>query len=36
MVPIQDSIAGMIEVFEQFTLEQNGRSFRHDGTETTL
>jgi NAD(P)-dependent dehydrogenase (short-subunit alcohol dehydrogenase family) len=36
MVPIQDSITGMIKVFEQFTLEQNGRSFRHDGTETTL
>jgi NAD(P)-dependent dehydrogenase (short-subunit alcohol dehydrogenase family) len=36
MVPIQDSITGMIKVFEQFTLQQNGRSFRHDGTETTL
>jgi len=34
MVPIQDSIAGMIEVFEQFTLEQNGGSYRWDGTES--
>lgn len=36
MVPIGDSIAGMIRVFDEFTLEQNGRSYRHDGTETTL
>jgi NAD(P)-dependent dehydrogenase (short-subunit alcohol dehydrogenase family) len=35
MVPIQDSIAGMIRVFEQFKLEQNGMAFRHDGTETS-
>lgn len=35
MVPIQNSIAGMIKVFEQFTLEQNGRAYRHDGTELT-
>jgi NAD(P)-dependent dehydrogenase (short-subunit alcohol dehydrogenase family) len=33
MVPIEDSIAGMIEVFESFEIEQNGRAFRHDGTE---
>ena len=36
MVPIKDSIAGMITVFGEFTLEQNGRSYRHDGSETTL
>lgn len=36
MVPIKDSIAGMIQVFEQFTLKQNGRSFRYNGTESTL
>ena len=36
MVPIKDSISGMIKVFEQFTLEQNGRSFRHDGSDSTL
>jgi NAD(P)-dependent dehydrogenase (short-subunit alcohol dehydrogenase family) len=36
MVPIKDSIAGMIKVFDEFTLEQNGRSYRHDGSETTL
>ena len=35
MVPIEDSIAGMIRVFEQFTLEQNGKAFRHDGSETS-
>jgi len=35
MVPIEKSIAGMIEVFEQFTLEQNGMAFRHDGSETS-
>ncbi len=35
MVPIKDSISGMISVFEAFTLEQNGKSFRHDGTEPT-
>jgi len=34
MVPIQDSVAGMIGVFEQFTLEQNGGAYRHDGTES--
>jgi len=34
MVPIQDSVAGMIDVFEQFTLEQNGGAYRHDGTES--
>ncbi|MCP4925993.1 MAG: SDR family NAD(P)-dependent oxidoreductase [Gammaproteobacteria bacterium] len=36
MIPIQDSIAGMIRVFARFTLEQNGRSFRHDGSEVTF
>ncbi|MDH3513116.1 MAG: SDR family oxidoreductase [Gammaproteobacteria bacterium] len=36
MVEIEDSIAGMIDVFEDFTIEQNGRSYRHDGSETTL
>jgi hypothetical protein len=36
MVPIEDSIAGMIQVFEQFTLKQNGRSFRYNGSESTL
>jgi len=36
MVPIEDSITGMITVFESFTLEQNGRSYQHDGSETTL
>ncbi len=36
MVPIHDSIDGMIRVFEQFTLKQNGRSYRYDGSETTL
>jgi len=36
MVKIEDSIAGMINVFEDFTIEQNGRSYRHDGSETTL
>jgi NAD(P)-dependent dehydrogenase (short-subunit alcohol dehydrogenase family) len=35
MVPIEESIAGMIGVFEQYTLEQNGMAFRHDGTETS-
>ena len=35
-VPIKDSITGMITVFGEFTLEQNGRSYRHDGSETTL
>jgi NAD(P)-dependent dehydrogenase (short-subunit alcohol dehydrogenase family) len=36
MVEIEDSIAGMIEVFDEFTIERNGRSYRHDGSETTL
>ncbi|MFW2404268.1 MAG: SDR family oxidoreductase [Gammaproteobacteria bacterium] len=36
MVDIKDSIAGMIDVFEEFTIQQNGRSYRHDGSETTL
>jgi NAD(P)-dependent dehydrogenase (short-subunit alcohol dehydrogenase family) len=36
MVEIEDSIAGMLEVFDDFTIEQNGRSYRHDGSETTL
>ena len=27
---------GMIEVFDEFTIEQNGSSYRHDGSETTL
>jgi NAD(P)-dependent dehydrogenase (short-subunit alcohol dehydrogenase family) len=36
MVPIEASIAGMIEVFDAFTLDQNGGSFRHDGSEMTL
>jgi hypothetical protein len=36
MVPIEDSITGMITVFDSFTLEQNGRSYQHDGSETTL
>jgi len=36
MVPIKDSISGMIKVFDEFKLEQNGRSYRHDGSETTL
>ena len=36
MVRIEDSIAGMIEVFDEFTIDRNGRSYRHDGTETTL
>jgi NAD(P)-dependent dehydrogenase (short-subunit alcohol dehydrogenase family) len=36
MVPIEDSIGGMITVLETFTLEQNGRSYRHDGSESTL
>jgi len=36
MVEIEDSIAGMINVFDEFTIEQNGRSYRHDGSETTL
>ena len=36
MVEIEDSIAGMITVFEDFTIEQNGGSYRHDGSETTL
>jgi hypothetical protein len=36
MVEIEDSIAGMIDVFDNFTIEQNGRSYRHDGSETTL
>ncbi len=35
MVPIEDSIAGMITVFNAFTLKQNGGSFRHDGSEVT-
>lgn len=35
MVPIQESIAGMIRVFEAFTIEQNGKSYRHDGSEST-
>lgn len=35
MVPIEQSIAGMIKVFEGFTLEQNGKAYRHDGTEST-
>ena len=35
MVPIHDSIAGMIGVFDRFTLEQNGQSLRHDGSEMT-
>jgi len=33
MVPIEDSIAGMITVFDAFTLQQNGGSYRHDGSE---
>jgi NAD(P)-dependent dehydrogenase (short-subunit alcohol dehydrogenase family) len=36
MVEIEASIAGMITVFEDFTIEQNGGSYRHDGSETTL
>lgn len=36
MVPIHDSIAGMIKVFDEFTLKQNGRSYRYNGTESTL
>lgn len=36
MVPIHDSIAGMINVFDEFTIKQNGRSYRHDGSETTM
>ena len=36
MVQIEDSIAGMITVIDGFTIEQNGRSYRHDGSETTL
>ena len=36
MVEIEDSIAGMINVFDNFTIKQNGRSYRHDGSETTL
>lgn len=36
MVPIEASIAGMIEVFDAFTIEQNGGSYRHDGSEMTL
>jgi hypothetical protein len=36
MIPIEDSITGMITVFDSFTLEQNGRSYEHDGSETTL
>ena len=36
MVPIKDSIGGMIKVFDGFKLEQNGGSYRHDGSESTL
>jgi len=36
MVEIEASIAGMIEVFDEFTIEQNGGSYRHDGSEMTL
>ena len=36
MVPVEDSIAGMIEVFDAFTIDQNGGSYRHDGSEMTL
>ena len=36
MVRIEDSISGMIEVFDAFTIEQNGGSYRHDGSEMTL
>ena len=36
MVRIEDSIAGMIEVFDAFAIEQNGGSYRHDGSEMTL
>ena len=36
MVEIEDSIAGMINVVDEFKIEQNGRSYRHDGSETTL
>ena len=36
MVEIEDSIAGMLEVFDEFSIAQNGRSYRHDGSETTL
>lgn len=35
MVKIEDSIAGMIGVFESFTIDRNGGSFRHDGSEVT-
>ena len=35
MVPIKESIGGMIQVFDEFTLEQNGGSYRHDGSEVT-
>ncbi len=34
MVPIKDSIGGMIRVFDEFTLEQNGRAYRYNGTES--
>jgi len=36
MVPIEESIGGMIKIFDEFTLQQNGKSYRYDGTETTL
>ncbi|MFQ5634117.1 MAG: SDR family NAD(P)-dependent oxidoreductase [Gammaproteobacteria bacterium] len=36
MVPIENSIAGMIGVFENFELAQNGGSYRWDGSESTL
>lgn len=36
MVEIEASIAGMIKVLDEFTLEQYGGSYRHDGSEMTL
>ena len=34
MTPIEDSIAGMIEVIETTELKQNGKSFWYNGTES--
>jgi len=36
MTPIEESIGGMIKIFDEFTIEQNGKSYRFDGIDTTL
>jgi len=34
MVPVEDSVRGMIAVMENHDIDNNGRAYRHDGTES--